>query len=146
MTLQEVRDGDVPDDLSRLPSLEEDRVRDAMNSLNGIKQEVAARRALFNERGRRGRVYRAPWANWAWHSDTYLKCVAFGNFVVGGIVDGKTRYVLALVLLNTKKAIEMFRQVYLPAVREFGLADQFVSDQGTEFKPVERSQTRWNIE
>ena len=84
----------------------------------------------------RRRTYRAPWANWAWHSDTYLKVVAYGNLVVGGIVDGKTRYVLSLVLMNTKKAIEMFRQVYLPAIREHGVSDQFVSDAGSEFKLI----------
>ena len=71
--------------------------------------------------------------------------VAFGNFVVDGIVDGKTRAILSLVLMNTKKAIEMFRQVYLPALVEYGLADQFVSDAGTEFKPVECSQTHAGI-
>ena len=78
------------------------------------------------------RVYRNPGPNYSWHSDGYDKLKPYG-FPIHGCIDGWSRKILWLYVMQSNNQPNNIGMYYLEAVQQYnGCPIDFITDLGTE--------------
>ena len=96
-----------------------------------FSEHVEARRQFLHRRLLRT-VYVAPYFMYSWHGDVNEKILTCLGLRWNMAIDGKTHMMVYLELVLDKTAWTQFEEAFLPAVHEYGLPDQMVTDKGKE--------------
>ena len=112
--------------------------RKILKILNDLttSEEIQGRQS-YRQVGRmpgKRREYKTAGSNHVWHIDGYEKLFKWG-FYIHGAIDGHSRYIVWLIVTNSKKASVVYK-AYQSAVDKFGISQNVRSDKGTETKLI----------